>query len=243
MQTRAILLDIEGTTTPISFVHDVLFPYSRLHLESFFAQHANSAEVISDLSLLREEHTADVTAENSPPPLIEPYVYWLIEQDRKSPALKSLQGKIWQEGYDDGSLCSLVFADVRPAMERWRSKNVNVSIFSSGSVLAQKLLFAHSDAGDLSKFISNYFDTGVGKKTNAESYQRIAAELSLTTNQIHFVSDVLKELDAAADAGMETSLCIRPGNPIQPSSSRHPIIHNFDELGESSLTSTQASDK
>jgi len=231
MQTRAILLDIEGTTTPISFVHDVLFPYSRLHLESFLAQHAASADVISDLTRLREEHAEDVTAKNSPPPLIEPYVYWLIEQDRKSPTLKSLQGKIWQQGYDDGSLRSLVFADVRPAMQRWRSKNLNVSIFSSGSVLAQKLLFAHTDAGDLTKFISNYFDTGVGKKTHAESYQRIAAALSLAANQILFISDVLDELDAAAEAGMETSLCIRPGNPIQPSSSRHLIIRNFDELG------------
>ena len=231
MQTRAILLDIEGTTTPISFVHDVLFPYSRLHLESFLAQHAASADVISDLARLREEHAEDVTAKNSPPPLIEPYVYWLIEQDRKSPTLKSLQGKIWQQGYDDGSLRSLVFGDVRPAMQRWRSKNLNVSIFSSGSVLAQKLLFAHTDAGDLTKFISNYFDTGVGKKTHAESYQRIAAALSLVANQILFISDVLDELDAAAEAGMETSLCIRPGNPIQPSSSRHLIIRNFDELG------------
>jgi len=231
MQTRAILLDIEGTTTPISFVHDVLFPYSRLHLESFLAQHAASADVISDLARLREEHAEDVTAKNSPPPLMEPYVYWLIEQDRKSPTLKSLQGKIWQQGYDDGSLRSLVFADVRPAMQRWRSKNLNVSIFSSGSVLAQKLLFAHTDAGDLTKFISNYFDTGVGKKTHAESYQRIAAALSLAANQILFISDVLDELDAAAEAGMETSLCIRPGNPIQPSSSRHLIIRNFDELG------------
>jgi enolase-phosphatase E1 len=231
MQTRAILLDIEGTTTPISFVHDVLFPYSRLHLESFLAQHAASADVISDLARLREEHAEDVTAKNSPPPLMEPYVYWLIEQDRKSPTLKSLQGKIWQQGYDDGSLRSLVFGDVRPAMQRWRSKNLNVSIFSSGSVLAQKLLFAHTDAGDLTKFISNYFDTGVGKKTHAESYQRIAAALSLAANQILFISDVLDELDAAAEAGMETSLCIRPGNPIQPSSSRHLIIRNFDELG------------
>jgi len=233
MQTRAILLDIEGTTTPISFVHDVLFPYSRLHLESFLAQHAASADVVSDLARLREEYGEDVTAKNSPPPLIEPYVYWLIEQDRKSPALKSLQGKIWQQGYDDGSLRSLVFADVRPAMQRWRSKNLNVSIFSSGSVLAQKLLFAHTDTGDLTKFISNYFDTGVGKKSNGDSYRRIAAALSLTANQIHFISDVLSELDAAAEAEMETSLCIRPGNPTQPSSSQHPIIHNFDELGTS----------
>jgi enolase-phosphatase E1 len=160
-------------------------------------------------------------------------VNWLIEQDRKSPALKSLQGKIWQQGYDDGTLRSLVFADVRPAMERWRNKNLNVSIFSSGSVLAQQLLLAHTDAGGLTRFISNYFDTGVGKKTNAESYQRIAVELSLTVNQIHFISDVVRELDAAAEAGMETSLCIRPGNPIQSPSSRHPIIRDFDGLGAS----------
>ncbi|HJX92818.1 MAG TPA: acireductone synthase [Pyrinomonadaceae bacterium] len=243
MQTRAILLDIEGTTTPISFVHDVLFPYSRLHLESFLSQHGDSSEVAFDLALLSEEHMVDVSEGREPQRLVAPYVYWLMDRDRKSPALKSLQGKIWQQGYEDGSLRSLVFADVRPAMERWRSKNLNVSIFSSGSELAQKLLFAHSDTGDLTKFISNYFDTGVGKKTNADSYRRIAAALSLTAHQIHFISDILNELNAAADAGMETSLCIRPGNPIQPSSSRHPIIHNFDELGESGLTSTQASDK
>ena len=227
---RAILLDIEGTTTPISFVHDVLFPYSRLHLQSFLEQHRESPEVLSDLALLHEEHAADLKEGKEPPSLVEPYLYRLIEEDRKSPALKSLQGKIWQQGYSDGSLHSSVFGDVPLALESWKKNNINVSIFSSGSVLAQKLLFAHTDAGDLTKFINNYFDTGVGKKTEAESYRKIAGALKLAPGQIHFSSDVLNELDAAAHAGMKTSLCIRPGNPVQTSASKHRTIRSFAEL-------------
>ena len=227
---RAILLDIEGTTTPISFVHDVLFPYSQQHLESFLANHDESPDVSADIELLRAEHTADASDAKQPPPLVQPYLHWLIEQDRKSPALKSLQGKIWKQGYQDGSLRSSVFADVPVTMERWFNEGVNVSIFSSGSVLAQKLLFAHTNAGDLTKLIDNYFDTRVGKKTEPDSYKEIAAVLSLAPIQIQFISDVVKELDAAADAGMQTCLCIRPGNATQPETSRHKIIHSFAEL-------------
>jgi enolase-phosphatase E1 len=228
--SKAILLDIEGTTTPISFVHDVLFPYSRKHLKSYLAQHANSIEVLADLAALREEHATDVTKGKKPPPRVEEYLYWLIDQDRKSPALKSLQGKIWKQGYDDGSLRAPVFADVPPAMERWVRAGKSVNIFSSGSVLAQKMLFAKTEAGDLTKFISNYFDTEVGKKTDVKSYEQIAKTLSLASNEIHFLSDVLTELDAAAGAGMKTALCIRPGNPAQEFSSRHNVIHSFDEI-------------
>jgi enolase-phosphatase E1 len=227
---RAILLDIEGTTTPISFVHDVLFPYSQLHLESFLAQHAESPEVSSDIELLRAERTADVSEGKQAPPLVEPYLHWLIKQDRKSPALKSLQGKIWQQGYCDGSLRSPVFADVPVAMQGWHKEGIKVSIFSSGSVLAQKLLFAHTESGDLTKLIDSYFDTGVGRKSDSASYREIATSLSLAPNQIQFISDVVEELDAAADAGMQTCLCIRPGNPPQPATSRHRTIQRFDEL-------------
>jgi enolase-phosphatase E1 len=225
---RAILLDIEGTTTPISFVHDVLFPYSRFHLESFLAQHAELPDVRSDIELLRAEHATDVSEGKQPAPLVQPYLHWLIKQDRKSPALKSLQGKIWQQGYRDGSLRSSVFADVPVAMQRWRNEGINVSIFSSGSVLAQKLLFAHTESGDLTKLIDSYFDTGVGKKTDSASYREIATSLSLEPNQIQFISDVVKELDAAADAGMQTCLCSRPGNPPQPSTSRHRTIQSLN---------------
>ena len=230
----AILLDIEGTTTPISFVHEVLFPYARLHLSTYLQQHSDSPEVLADLTCLRQEHVADITAGQQPPPLVEQYVYWLIDRDRKSPGLKSLQGKIWQQGYEDGSLLAPVFEDVRPAIERWNDTGISVNIFSSGSVLAQKLLFAHTEAGDLTRFISKYFDTGVGKKTDADSYRQISSALSVAPNQIHFISDVTTELDAAEDAGMKTSLCVRPGNRVQESGSRHKTIRTFDETFDES---------
>ena len=229
---RAVLLDIEGTTTPISFVHNVLFPYSRQHFTSYLEQHADSSDVIADLAQLRTEHIVDVDDGQQPPPLTEQYVYWLIDRDRKSPALKSLQGKIWEQGYRDGTLKSSVFAEVPLALQRWHESGTSVNIFSSGSVLAQKLLFAHTDAGDLTKLINAYFDTSVGKKTEAESYRQIASSLSTAAGEIHFISDVIAELDAASDAGMKTSLCVRPGNVVQESSSRHNTIHSFDEIGQ-----------
>jgi enolase-phosphatase E1 len=227
---RAILLDIEGTTTPISFVHDVLFPYTRLHLRSYLHQNDTSTAVIEDLHLLNEEHSIDEREGLQPPALVEPYVYWLIDRDRKSPALKSLQGKIWEQGYKDGSLRAPVFADVRPALERWNSTGKSVNIFSSGSVLAQKLLFAHTDQGDLTELISNYFDTQVGKKNEKQSYQAIAHTLSLDTKEFLFLSDITAELDAAAEAGMMTALCVRPGNHPQTPKPRHRVIETFDGI-------------
>jgi enolase-phosphatase E1 len=228
---RAILLDIEGTTTPISFVHDVLFPYSRQNLGSYLERHPDLPEVVADLKRLQEEHAVDQTQDQEPPELVQPYVYWLIERDRKSPALKSLQGKIWEAGYKDGSLQAPVFGDVPPAMKRWNAEGKTVNIFSSGSVLAQKLLFAHTNAGDLTPLISSYFDTQVGKKTDEASYRDIAASLALEVNAILFISDVPAELDAATGAGMMTALCVRPGNPVLKEVSKHSIIETFDAVG------------
>jgi enolase-phosphatase E1 len=234
MTTRAFLLDIEGTTTPISFVFDVLFPYARLHLNEFLAHNSDSHEMLSDLIMLREEHAKDISNGLQPPALNEKrgidYLYWLMDRNSKSTALKSIQGKIWKEGYASGQLKATVFADVAPALERWHRSGINVSIFSSGSVLAQQLLFSHTEAGDLTKFIRNYFDTRVGAKAESASYQQIARALSLATDQIHFVSDVPAELDAAGDAGMKTSLCIRPGNAVQEPSTRHHTICSLAEL-------------
>jgi enolase-phosphatase E1 len=223
---RAILLDIEGTTTPIAFVHEVLFSYAREHAREFLSRD----DVRSDVALLREEHAADVKNGLNPPPLIDSYVEWLIARDRKSTGLKSLQGKIWREGYTDGSLKSHVYDDVAPAFARWRERGLTISIFSSGSVLAQQLLFAHTEAGDLTKFISNYFDTNVGKKGEAASYQKIAEALNLSAGEILFVSDVVAELDAASEAGMETLLSIRPGNPSQEGAERYRAIRTFAEV-------------
>jgi len=233
MNVRAILLDIEGTTTPIAFVHEVLFSYARTHVRDFLTSNADSAEVRADVAVLREEHAADVENNNQPPAIDEGvavYVEWLIERDRKSTGLKSLQGKIWRRGYADGSLKSQVYDDVAPAFERWRAKGLSVNIFSSGSVLAQQLLFAHTNAGDLTKFIENYFDTNVGKKGEAESYRRIAEALRLRAGDVLFISDVVAELDAASEAGMQALLSIRPGNPPQNNTDRYRAIHSFDEI-------------
>jgi enolase-phosphatase E1 len=215
---RAILLDIEGTTTPIAFVHEVLFSYAREHVREFLA--ANSAA--EDIVLLREEQAIDVKEGRNPPTELAAYVEWLISLDRKSTGLKSLQGKIWRQGYVEGSLKSQVFADVAPAFARWRERGLRISIFSSGSVLAQQLLFAHTEAGDLTPFIESYFDTTVGKKGEAESYRRIADVMGLEPEEILFVSDVVAELETASDVGMKTLLSIRPG--------KYPSIRSFDEI-------------
>lgn len=231
---RGILLDIEGTTTPIAFVHEVLFTYARDHVRKFLA--ANVEDVRADIALLRDEHAADLQAGRNPSPLasdaesIASYVEWLIALDRKSTGLKSLQGKIWRQGYLEGSLKSQVFADVAPAFKRWRRQRLSINIFSSGSVLAQQLLFAHTDAGDLTPFIDNYFDTNIGKKGDAESYRRIAEALGLSTHEILFISDVVAELDAAHEAGMRTLLSLRPGNAPQQDAERHHFIETFDSI-------------
>lgn len=232
---RGILLDIEGTTTPIAFVHDVLFSYARDHASDFLINNIGSDEVRADVSLLYEDHAMDVVEDRNPPELTEEieslaaYIEWLIDKDRKSTGLKSLQGKIWRQGYLDGSLKSQVFEDVSPALERWRAAGLKVSIFSSGSVLAQQLLFAHTNAGDLTRFIDSYFDTNTGKKGEAESYRRIAAEMSLEPSEIVFISDVVTELEAAEEAGMKTRLSVRQGNPIQ-APTHHQAIDSFDDV-------------
>lgn len=223
---RAILLDIEGTTTPIAFVHDVLFSYAREHVREFLFANDD----VSDIELLRTEHADDVREGRNPPPLVAEYIEWLIAIDRKSTGLKSLQGKIWRQGYEAGSLKSQVFADVAPAFERWHARGLSINIFSSGSVLAQKLLFAHTEAGDLTQLIDQYFDTNVGKKGEAESYRRIAEEMNLSSGQILFISDVIQELDAASEAGMKVLLSVRPGNAPQNNVKRYSEISDFNQL-------------
>jgi enolase-phosphatase E1 len=232
---RGILLDIEGTTTPIAFVHDVLFSYARAQASEFLKNNITSDEVRADLAMLYEDHAQDICNDQEPPALSEElesladYVEWLIDQNRKSTGLKSLQGKIWRQGYSDGSLKSQVFPDVAPAFERWRAAGLSINIFSSGSVLAQQLLFAHTDAGDLTKFIDKYFDTNTGKKGEAESYERIAEAMGLDPSEIVFISDVVDELDAAEEAGMQTLLSIRPGNEPQIGT-EHQKIEDFNAL-------------
>ena len=232
--TRGILLDIEGTTTPIRFVYETLFPYARKRTKAFLNERANDAEVRETILALRAERAVDAAHDLTVPVWTGPdavvtYVHWLMDRDRKSTALKRMQGLIWQEGYRTGELRGEVFPDVPPALELWSRNAMDVRIFSSGSVLAQKLLFSTTPAGDLTRFLRGYYDTEIGAKNDPASYARIAGEFGLPAAEILFVSDVTRELDAALAAGLQTLLAVRPGNPAQPSSKHHQVT-SLDEI-------------
>ncbi len=237
-QIRALLLDVEGTTTPVSFVYDVLFPYARRHLDRYLATNLGAPGVIEIAALLGDEWSSDAGRGESVPrrrphhndaESLSEYLNWLMDRDRKSPALKLLQGRIWEQGYDDGELRGEVFADVPPAFARWRDAGLTIAIYSSGSVLAQRLLFAHSDQGDLTPFVARYFDTAMGPKRAPESYVRIASSLDLEAREIAFVSDVDAELEAAHHAGCHVVMCVRPGNAARVSQIA-PVVESFDAI-------------
>jgi enolase-phosphatase E1 len=217
----AILLDIEGTTTPVDFVFGVLFPYARDRVPTFLATQGQEPEVQADLAQLRQEYVAESPDPDLPewsgddPGAAVPYIHYLIQCDRKSTGLKSLQGKLWNQGYAAGSLQSQMFADVPPALERWHQAGKQIYIYSSGSIQAQKLLFGHTEAGDLTPLLSGYFDTTTGPKKETASYEKIAAAIQLPPAQILFISDVTAELQAARAAGFQTLLSERPGNAPQ----------------------------
>jgi enolase-phosphatase E1 len=163
-----------------------------------------------------------------------------MDRDRKVTPLKTLQGLIWEEGYGSGELKGEVFPDVAPNLMRWRVEGKTVCVYSSGSVLAQRLLFAHTEQGDLTEFIQDFFDTNIGHKSNPESYTKIAGALGRRPSEALFISDVTAELDAARAAGFQTLLCVRPGNQTQPSPSAHARVHTFDEANAFHLQPSQA---
>jgi len=235
---RAVLLDIEGTTTPVEFVHQTLFGYARARARELLEQHWNEPEIREDVTRLRAEHAAESSqSATSPPPppwrdditSVADYVYWLMDRDRKSTGLKSLQGKIWEEGYRTGELRGEIYPDVPPAFDRWRRQGVAIAIFSSGSIQAQRSLFGNTSSGDLTGFITAYFDTTTGPKTAPTSYGRIAAALGHSPFEVLFLSDVASELDAARAAGMRTTLCVRTPGTALPAGP-HPVIRGFDEV-------------
>jgi len=231
-----ILLDIEGTTTPISFVYETLFPYARAHLKRLLAEHANDAELRCDLEQLLKENEAEKSSDA--PRILQgclplqafEYLVWLMDRDRKSTALKSIQGKIWQTGYASGELRSTIFADVPIAFERWDKEGRRVAIYSSGSMHAQRLLFQYSSVGDLTKWISAYFDTTSGAKTEAASYSRIAEALGVEPQEILFLSDSPAEINAARSAGIDVRFVVRSGNHSTPAAMRDLPCYSFDDL-------------
>ncbi len=233
-QIGVVLLDIEGTTTPLDFVHQTLFGYARSRVAGFLERQWNDPEVRGDVARLNAEHVIE-SREPSLPTWrdnaggVAAYVHWLMGRDGKSTGLKSLQGKIWEEGYRSGELKGEVYPDVPAALERWRNQGIGIAIFSSGSVQAQQSLFKNTNAGDLSQFFRAYFDTTTGPKKEPRSYTRIAQALNCRPSEVLFISDVPAELDAARTAGMQTALCVR--NPADaPADGAHQVIHTFDGI-------------
>jgi enolase-phosphatase E1 len=230
---QAVLLDIEGTTTPIAFVYGVLFPFARAHLTEFMAAHADSPPVVELTHRLAAEYAADQARGEHPPPWpagAAAYALWLMDRDRKSPGLKGLQGLVWEQGYRVGELRGQVFPDVPVAIRRWRHAGLDVAIYSSGSELAQRRLFESTEHGDLTPLLSGFFDTAVGAKTSPESYARVAAALGREPGEILFISDVTAELVAARTAGLQTRLSIRPGNPPQPGADAFDTVTTFADV-------------
>jgi enolase-phosphatase E1 len=238
---KLYLLDIEGTVAPISLVTERLFPYARKRFADFLVKSRGDNGVRADLTLLAEENRAE-TADGFPrlPEVADPaqvetprfrldamvYVTWLMDRDRKSTALKSLQGKIWKAGFESGELRGTLFPDVPEALTRWAAQG-RVAIYSSGSVEAQQLLFRHSNYGDLTPHISRYFDTRTGPKAASSSYAAIAAAMSVAPAEALFFSDVVRELDAAREAGLDTRLVVREGNAPVEDAHGHSAIESL----------------
>ncbi len=238
-QTRVILLDIEGTTTPVEFVYQTLFPYASRKLESFLRENSQHEEIQSLIQDLRVQHDMDERGGLEPPVWVDhpdeerlrssvAYSQWLIIQDSKCRPLKSLQGKIWQQGFAGGELHGEVFPDVPIAFERWRRQNRLICIYSSGSVLAQQNLFRTTASGDLTSYISAFFDTSVGAKTEGESYKKIADSFKHAPHRFLFISDAVKEIEAAQSAGMQALLCDRDGRAsLSPT---EVVIRSFENV-------------
>ncbi len=219
---RAILMDIEGTTSSISFVKDVLFPYAREQMADFVRSHVGDAEVrglLDDVGVVCGHSLDDGQA-------IEVLIRW-IDEDLKLTPLKSLQGLIWESGYRIGDFHGHVYPEVPRKLHEWKERGLGLHIYSSGSVHAQKLLFAHTEYGDLTPLFSGFFDTHVGAKQAADSYHKIAAQIELPAREILFLSDIGAELDAAHEAGLKTCQLLREGAPASPN---HPHAFDFDEV-------------
>ncbi len=225
MTVKIILTDIEGTTSAISFVHDVLFPYAARHMASFVQSHAEDDAVSEQLDAVAQESGRD---RDDVKALIIQLLEW-IEEDRKITPLKALQGMIWKQGFEEGAFTGHVYQDAEENLRRWHEKGFTLYIYSSGSVEAQKLMFGHSDFGNLTPLFSGYFDTQVGGKKEVQSYQNIVTALGVDAGSILFLSDVLAELDAAQAAGLQTAHLVR-GEQSSETSAAHPVARDFNEV-------------
>lgn len=219
----AVLTDIEGTTSSIAFVKEVLFPYAAEHIGAFLARHWDDESVREQLAALREETGDDVATPEQANRILQ---RWIAE-DRKATPLKTLQGMLWRAGYENGDYQAHIYPDAVHQLKRWHERGIKLYVYSSGSVAAQKLFFGYSEAGDLRPLFSGYFDTRTGPKKEAQSYRRIAELMGRPAGDILFLSDVTGELDAAREAGMKTILLDRDGK-APPCD--HRTVRNFSAI-------------
>ena len=219
---KAILTDVEGTTSSIAFVKEQLFPYARAHMGEFVRTHADESEVIALL-----DEVCSVAGEPlEQEALIQQLLRW-IDEDKKITALKRLQGMIWTAGYRNGDFTGHVYEDAARNLRSWYEEGVKLYVFSSGSVQAQRLIFGYSDFGDLTPLFSGYFDTTMGNKRDVDAYVKIAGQIGLPEGDILFLSDTVEELDAAFTAGMQTLQLIRDASV---NVSHHRSISSFDQV-------------
>jgi enolase-phosphatase E1 len=222
---HAIVTDIEGTTSSIDFVHEVLFPYARKRLPAFVESHGDQPEVQHWLhEAAREAGVIEAPRQD----IIEMLLRW-IDEDRKSTALKALQGMLWKEGYEAGDYRAHLYPEVAARLQQWHAQGLRLYVYSSGSVAAQQLFFRYSTAGDLSYLFSGYFDTQTGAKREAASYRRMAAAIGEQPAHLLFLSDIVEELDAAAAAGWHTVWLVRD-SAVLPPATRHTVVRDFDAI-------------
>ena len=237
---QVILLDIEGTTCPVDFVAGTLFPYAKRHLKQMLARENNDPRIAKTIQeAINEWHEdSDPTCKQmlantkgaSPSNAeVAEYLQHLIKSDRKSTALKELQGMIWKQGYESGELRTPLFEDVLPRLDAWKDNGIMLAVYSSGSVQAQKLLYMHTDQGDISDRFSHWFDTRTGPKLKPDSYTSICQLIKAKEESVLFISDHPGECDAAHSAGLQTKFCLRTGNPHQ-NPGQHALIQSFRDL-------------
>lgn len=227
---KAILTDIEGTTSSISFVHDVLFPYAYNNMGDFLSQNWDDITVQNAVqSIATLEHLTDYT-----PSQITSILQDWIRRDRKLTPLKDLQGIIWEIGYKNGDFCSHVYEDAYKQLTFWHQQNIPLYIYSSGSVYAQKLFFSHTSYGDLLHLFSGFFDTNIGNKKESQSYTNISQSINYSPEEIIFFSDVEVEVNSAYDVGFKTVLVLRDKQLFeqykQPNNSPHQIVNSFLDI-------------
>ena len=219
---RAVLLDIEGTTLPVSFVHDTLFPYARKALPTLLRDRADDPAVRAQLEEIAR------LAPGVPP--LRQLESWM-DSDTKIAPLKALQGMVWAQGYADGVLKATLFPDVVPTLRCWAAAGLALAVYSSGSAAAQKLIYGHTTEGDLSSVFVGFYDLQMGGKRDAESYRRIVQDAQWKPGDVLFLSDVVAELDAAAQAGLRTCQIVRPADGTQPGTT-HPVAATLAEVAD-----------